>query len=459
MTAPKRPERHRSSIDTTSKLAAGFVMIGIRRHRALLLVSSALILLSAALLSALAFIVVGVFDRHFAFVPTPFSGNNHAFVQVAMGLHLGVFAATLLCTIALQVSSLSTRFMQHRHALAIPDLVPYVLIGALTVLTVILTVLRVVFPRLWHMPGIMAGYLTVVWLYVALRVLVASALSGQSIASVYGCVKRKYSADAFDDFEVVVKMMIADLASSVHSHSALDAFELVQAWQQYRIRSKQPDLEGGMTRDAGVADLDPKTLALYRRALRYSTDAYGLFALLLDRMTKPDLTGCGSICAPREHRRRTRFRVLSQIDDDDIIDGNFTPTVCLPAFICTVDRRRREVWISISGSCTVSDVLTDIRADAIAIDAPPGFEGGYAHAGIWTSAVNVHDRLRSSSDLAAFLGEHPDYRIMLTGHSLGAGTATALHLILQKHPLDGVTARPVRCVAFACPPIRKQPRM
>jgi Lipase (class 3) len=69
-------------------------------------------------------------------------------------------------------------------------------------------------------------------------------------------------------------------------------------------------------------------------------------------------------------------------------------------------------------------------------------------------ALNLLQHSETVEVLTKALAKYPDYRFILTGHSLGAGVAT---LILLKLQFDGHVwvrePREVRCIGFGCPPV------
>lgn len=95
-------------------------------------------------------------------------------------------------------------------------------------------------------------------------------------------------------------------------------------------------------------------------------------------------------------------------------------------------------------------MLTDLNAGQTRIiEAGPDWEG---HQGMVRAARNVSrrlDRAGAGRDLSRCLSsaQYEGYQLVVTGHSLGAGTATILAFLLrEKYP-----ARTVRCYAFSPP--------
>lgn len=90
------------------------------------------------------------------------------------------------------------------------------------------------------------------------------------------------------------------------------------------------------------------------------------------------------------------------------------------------------------------DVITDITAECEYFDVE-GLGSQPAHIGILRTAENILRKIESLDLLAESFRRHPDYALLVTGHSLGAGTAVMLSLMLRK------TYAHVRCIAYSPP--------
>lgn len=126
-----------------------------------------------------------------------------------------------------------------------------------------------------------------------------------------------------------------------------------------------------------------------------------------------------------------------------------------PRFAVAVDHHTRSVVLAIRGTASISDGLVH---DLVC--KPEPFLGGHAHAG-FANAANVLHRV-AGPPLAEAAAAHPDYDVVLCGHSLGAGAASLLTLRFLDEQRRGNEAgaaptippdRRVRCFAFAPPPV------
>ena len=102
--------------------------------------------------------------------------------------------------------------------------------------------------------------------------------------------------------------------------------------------------------------------------------------------------------------------------------------LCLPAHALLVDEERREILVLIRGTASFSDVLTDLVVESLPLhdhEASSTASSAMAHAGMLKSAKAIDSLVRP---LVRDALEHvsDDFRIVLCGHSLGAGCAALL---------------------------------
>ncbi|KAA8894212.1 hypothetical protein FN846DRAFT_434473, partial [Sphaerosporella brunnea] len=137
-------------------------------------------------------------------------------------------------------------------------------------------------------------------------------------------------------------------------------------------------------------------------------------------------------------------------------------------FVC-VDHEAAAIVVTCRGTLGLEDVLTDLTCEYTSII----LRGNHyrVHKGMYNSAILLL-RSRLLHSLASALQSYPNYGLVLTGHSLGAGVAALASILIASPDESGafVTAhealpqgRPVHCYAFGspaivCEPLRKATR-
>ncbi|XP_005998437.1 diacylglycerol lipase-beta [Latimeria chalumnae] len=116
----------------------------------------------------------------------------------------------------------------------------------------------------------------------------------------------------------------------------------------------------------------------------------------------------------------------------------------IPFYVALV-HKKETVLVSVRGTLSLKDVLTDLSADCekLTIDGVP--EGSFAHKGIIQAASYIYRKLVNDGILNQAFSIAPEYKLVITGHSLGAGTASILAILLKKS-FPGL-----KCYAFSPP--------
>ena len=119
-----------------------------------------------------------------------------------------------------------------------------------------------------------------------------------------------------------------------------------------------------------------------------------------------------------------------------------------PAFYLVVDHKRRKIVLSIRGSASIGDVITDLHWDCAkwTIDGTTGhvFEGWFR------GAQHVHKSVTNT--LVNACKRYSKYQVVITGHSLGAGAAGLLGLMYKDNSIiRGQDGQRLKVWCFAAP--------
>eukprot|EP00850_Spirogloea_muscicola_P013962 SM000097S24815 [mRNA] locus=s97:436383:439959:+ [translate_table: standard] len=153
---------------------------------------------------------------------------------------------------------------------------------------------------------------------------------------------------------------------------------------------------------------------------------------------------------------------LLHVDKEHILKHSIKAQIQRPAFFVALDHERSLVVLGIRGTYAATDVLTDLTPHC------EHFQGGYAHSGMLGAAKWL---LREEvSGVRQLLAKNKGWGLVITGHSLGAGTAALLTMMLRPPQSSkegsirsqisrhlGVPLTSISCWAFACPPCVDQP--
>ncbi|KAM9209907.1 diacylglycerol lipase-beta isoform 3-T3 [Dugong dugon] len=129
----------------------------------------------------------------------------------------------------------------------------------------------------------------------------------------------------------------------------------------------------------------------------------------------------------------------------DFIHISFHDKVYELPFLVALDHREESVVVAVRGTMSLQDILTDLSAESETLDLGCELQDCVAHKGISQAARYVYRRLINDGILSQAFSVAPEYRLVLVGHSLGAGAAALLALMLKN------TYPHVRCYAFSPP--------
>ena len=147
------------------------------------------------------------------------------------------------------------------------------------------------------------------------------------------------------------------------------------------------------------------------------------------------------------HSEKDEVARLLSLPEKDILFFNSVASLGKPACFLALNHHSKECHLvnkmiyriiaSIRGTQSELDVLRDF------IIQPSRLDGGLVHSGMRDEANDVITTLKPLIDKQ--LIKYPDYKVIFTGHSLGAGAAAIATLILQS------VYSKVGAYCFACP--------
>lgn len=113
-----------------------------------------------------------------------------------------------------------------------------------------------------------------------------------------------------------------------------------------------------------------------------------------------------------------------------------------PKSILLLDHADKEVIVAIRGSASILDFCIDLCL----LHEP--FLDGYGHRGIAHASRWMLQH--SESDILDLHERYPDYSVVFTGHSLGAGLAALASIALHRKSSDTLREK-LLCIGFATP--------
>jgi len=210
-----------------------------------------------------------------------------------------------------------------------------------------------------------------------------------------------------------------------------------------------------------------KSIRKWDRLMHFCAASYGHSMLRLQ--------GLISRNAPVSSLEET-IMLMSGVDRDDIVYSSAgTGKVYDPSHFVCVDHETEAILVVIRGTMHLADLLIDLVCESVmfkvsSMDGDDGFQlqvngeqdaeeeekqeidcktflEGRAHRGFLIAAKRMARELHDIVDDA--LAEFPDYRLVVTGHSMGGGIATLLTL-LWAHA-DAFPDSDLHCFAFGAP--------
>ncbi|KAM3859342.1 diacylglycerol lipase-beta [Diretmus argenteus] len=115
----------------------------------------------------------------------------------------------------------------------------------------------------------------------------------------------------------------------------------------------------------------------------------------------------------------------------DFIHVSFHNQIYEIPFFVALDHKREAILVAVRGTLSLKDVLTDLSAECENLPVE-GLTGTcYAHKGMSQAAGYIYKKLVNDGILNQAFSIAPEYKLVVTGHSLGGGTASLLAILLR----------------------------
>ncbi|XP_066139540.1 diacylglycerol lipase-beta-like [Euwallacea fornicatus] len=136
---------------------------------------------------------------------------------------------------------------------------------------------------------------------------------------------------------------------------------------------------------------------------------------------------------------------LSKINEEDILFASFRNHVFELPFCVIIDHKTSNLVVAIRGSISLRDIFTDLTATSDKFEADGLPPDTMAHKGMIAGAEYIAKKLKEIGILEKAQAMYPEYGVILTGHSLGAGVACLLGFKIRPKFPD------LKVYAFATP--------
>lgn len=128
---------------------------------------------------------------------------------------------------------------------------------------------------------------------------------------------------------------------------------------------------------------------------------------------------------------------LTDLGDIEIIYVTYHVDVGETPFFVALDYDRKKIVISIRGTLSMKDILTDLNAESETIPLHPPREDWTGHKGMVQAAQYILEKIEQEDLLERARSRNPDkgtkdFEIVIVGHSLGAGTASILGILMRQ---------------------------
>ncbi|XP_017271738.1 diacylglycerol lipase-beta [Kryptolebias marmoratus] len=129
----------------------------------------------------------------------------------------------------------------------------------------------------------------------------------------------------------------------------------------------------------------------------------------------------------------------------DFIYVSFHNQIYEIPFFVALDHQNEAVVVAVRGTLSLKDALTDLSAECENLPVEGVTGACFAHKGMCQTANYIYKKLVNDGILTQAFSDAPEYKLVITGHSLGAGTAALLAVLLRS------SFPTLQCYAFSPP--------
>nr|CAD7568831.1 unnamed protein product [Timema californicum] len=138
------------------------------------------------------------------------------------------------------------------------------------------------------------------------------------------------------------------------------------------------------------------------------------------------------------HCNYAALRKMVEVGEVEVVYATYHVDVGETPFFVAVDYSKKKVVLSIRGTLSMKDVITDLNAEGETIPLTPPREDWLGHKGMVQAAEYIRVKLEEEEILSRAFNHNPqrgtdEFELVLVGHSLGAGTASILAILLRQH--------------------------
>lgn len=170
------------------------------------------------------------------------------------------------------------------------------------------------------------------------------------------------------------------------------------------------------------ATRDPEITAEFRHFINYAIAAYGR-----DVRIDPE-----SVSTANNQQWILKVTKRQAGEVQKYIDTNAVAGTHLVEHFVAVDPDKKSVILSLMGTLTLAGVMKDLRSNYM--KGKVWDEEYDVHTGMWKAAKALVEFPSLISQIKEGLEAHPDFRLVVLGHSLGGGIASLVACLLTEAP-------------------------